>query len=375
MADAAEQIAPPPRTPKKNWAWVVGAAVLAQANALLIQKHGNEWPDAVFYFLYGIVVLMMAIAAYRYEAFHKVGGRLKEEIKSHVVSFSLICLLLLVVSCNTGVYFVGRLSHRQATIAEAALNRPPSNPAGGSTGNAPGGSGVPAAHPPIVAPTVIAQPVGPTVTVAPTVKLRSARPKKEAAEKLATPPTATAPQNPSPTPPIQAGRDAITQTMTNSPGGIQAGHDLTVIGDLPKPNRSFNPEDVKRAVAVLKKAPAGTRIYVITFPTNARPGSEISEFADQIENVFSQGGCFPYREHQVFLGSFSAVSEGGSHHGEGIGCTIPRGMNANANLAMQALNILHYPCHAPSVFTPPEDADKPAQWGLYISVGTRIEPE
>jgi hypothetical protein len=219
------------------------------------------------------------------------------------------------------------------------------------------------------------KPVVPKVTASPTVKLLSARPKKEAAQKFATPLIAPAPRNPSPIPPIQAGRDAITQTMTNSPGGIQAGHDLTVIGDLPKPNRSFNPEDVKRAVAVLKKAPTGTRIYVITFPTNARPGGEISEFADQIENVFSQGGWFPYREHAVSLGSFNSVSEGGSHHGEGIGCTIPRGMDANANLAMQALNVLHYPCHAPSVFTPPEDADKPSSWGLYISVGTRIEPE
>jgi hypothetical protein len=234
----------------------------------------------------------------------------------------------------------------------------------------------PSATVPAPSPEVTVKPAVPKVKVSPTAKLPSPRPEKEAAQKLAAPLIAApAQQNPSPTPPIQAGRDAITQTMTNSPGGIQAGHDVTVIGTLRKPHRSFNPEDVKHAVAVLKKAPMGTRIYVITFPTNAPLHGEISEFADQIENVFSQAGWFPYREHQVSLGSVSSVSERSSHHGEGIGCTTPRGMDTNANLARQALTILHYPCQADSAFTPPEDADKPSQWGLYISVGTRIEPE
>jgi hypothetical protein len=53
------------------------------------------------------------------------------------------------------------------------------------------------------------------------------------------------------------------------------------------------------------------------------PGGEISEFADQIENVFSQSGWFPYRERGVSIGSVSSVSQGGSHHGEGIGSFLP----------------------------------------------------
>jgi hypothetical protein len=201
---------------------------------------------------------------------------------------------------------------------------------------------------------------------------KPARPTKSKPEPAPASPAVSPPSSQGPTPPVAPIPGGVVQTMSDSPGGMQAGHDLTVIGALPPPVRTLNPDDVKKAVALLQANPMA-RIFLITFPTRPQVGGEISNFANQLESVFAQGGWVPYRERNVQLGSVSQVGENFSSHGEGIGCSLPQPPTPASQVAAKVMALLDYPCAHPSVFQLYGTEDN--GFALYISVGTRIKPE
>jgi hypothetical protein len=128
-------------------------------------------------------------------------------------------------------------------------------------------------------------------------------------------------------------------------------------------------------VELLKQADRGTSIFFITYPTQAKEGGEISNFEGELENVFSQGGWQPYLERNIHLGNFRSMGERSSSEGEGIGCSLPDHPTPASEVAIKALSLLHYPCTHPSVSQPQETQGQQSGFALYVSVGTRIEPE
>jgi len=174
---------------------------------------------------------------------------------------------------------------------------------------------------------------------------------------------------------IQAGHDAITQTMTNSPGGMQAGRDLTVIGKVSPPDRAILPDDEKTAVDLLRTVPMnGKMTYFIKYPTASPENSEISRFQLKLENIFARGGWTPWQDRETHLGPILYMGENGNSNGGGIGCTVAAGHEHEAAVAMQVLAILKHPCTGPSVHDF-EHSGPHGDFVIYISVGTRLARE
>jgi hypothetical protein len=166
----------------------------------------------------------------------------------------------------------------------------------------------------------------------------------------------------------------LVQTATNSPGAIQANGSVTVNGNVPPPDRILLPDNVKAAVAILKQAPPDTRIYFITYPTNASDRSEIGRFERRLEEVFWEGGRALWKNNQLQIGSSLMTVEGAVPQGGGVvGCTPPTKTTAASIWAEQALAALGYPCVRPSV-SGPEDA-RGSDFVLFVTVDGRPKPE
>lgn len=173
--------------------------------------------------------------------------------------------------------------------------------------------------------------------------------------------------------PTNAGTNAPSQIMTNSPGAVQAGGNVTLLGERPPPDRILVPEDVVAAVAILKQAVPGSAVFFITFPTNARENGEIVRFLTELENVFAKAGWIPYRERNLQIGSVTTMESSGATHGEGIGCSAPRNPTPATTLAIRALAALHAPCTNHAVVGPEDfPQSTPSPFALYVSVGTRV---
>jgi hypothetical protein len=164
---------------------------------------------------------------------------------------------------------------------------------------------------------------------------------------------------------------AVTQTMTNSPGGMQAGHDLTVIGNIPAPDRVLLPNDENTAIDLLKTVAPRGMVYFIKIPTDSPENSEISRFQRILENVFARGGWDRWPDRETHFGSFTTMDETYTSHGEGIGCTPAKGHEKEAAVAMKALEILKYPCRGRSA-NDFESYPRHGDFVIYISVGTRL---
>jgi hypothetical protein len=165
------------------------------------------------------------------------------------------------------------------------------------------------------------------------------------------------------------GNSQTTQTMTNSPGGMQAGRDLYAIGKMPTPERIINPDDIKSAGDILSSGSG--RIEIITFPTDVAPNSEIGKFAEKLEYALYQRGWTVYRDRETHIGSFNERIDMpyGPH---GVGCATSRPPSEASSIAMKALSALKYHCAGPSVIN---DFENAGHFDLYITVGTRIVPE
>jgi hypothetical protein len=87
------------------------------ATALWVQKHGAETPDSIIVCLFVAGAIPLLIAAIRYERFLKAGGKLKQQIATHPLSFILLCFLLLIVSSSIVVTLV---QHFHAHVAATA---------------------------------------------------------------------------------------------------------------------------------------------------------------------------------------------------------------------------------------------------------------
>ena len=92
--------------------------------AIWVQKYGASIPDPLIGFLFAAGAIPALIAAIRYERFIKAGGRIKHQIGEHPISFALLCLMLLVVSCSTATTFI-RHSRQQARASQGQPEQKP----------------------------------------------------------------------------------------------------------------------------------------------------------------------------------------------------------------------------------------------------------
>src|SRR5438034_10826644 len=80
---------------------------------------------------------------------------------------------------------------------------------------------------------------------------------------------------------MKSKKPSINQTMTNSPGGMQAGRDL-IVSQGAKPRR-LTPEQKRTLLEMLRDAPKG-EIMVLC---NAFAGTEPCDFANEIVSVLN----------------------------------------------------------------------------------------
>jgi hypothetical protein len=330
----------------------MGCVTLNFALDLAINKWGGHLPDWAIVTLLILPLIPFGVWAFLHERNVLSREWVFSKFHSHPISILVIACIFLWIVCNQTSRIVARFQSSPISNSEKLLE-----------GKPPKASLAPSQK----SPSLASEPLA----------LRTIKPTPQSPKKLK--PVATS-QAPAPNPPVsQAGNDnqQVVQTMTNSPGGMQAGRDLTVFGPIPTPSRTLNPDDVNRAVALLKQAKNGPRITFITNPTNAPERGEISNFTYQLENVFSKGGWAVVRERNVQWGSFIGAVDGSSWSGEGIGCSSPSNPTPESQLAVKALSILHYPCTHPSILN---ETDTPAGWvgpkfALYVTVGKRIDSE
>ncbi|NYF91897.1 hypothetical protein HDF08_004016 [Edaphobacter lichenicola] len=297
-------------------------------------------------------------------------GRLRSLWQVHPISYSIIALIALVFFWTSGSLLIAKLRTPSKSQISAQSLEPMAKPVN------------PAPVPAVIPQTVAIKPVAPDVTVSPKVKLTP-----RSKEQKTDPPVTRNPQpapptenlSPAPTPMQQPsnvgciGGSGNACVGTNQPGGVVIG----TLGSVPPPDRTLSPDNVTKAVDLLKRAGSETRIFFITFPTQASDDGEIGKFTLTLENVFNKAGWNPYRERNVQLGQFRSISERSSSEGEGIGCSLPDPPTRESQLAMQALSLLGYPCTHPSVYQPFANPGQQSNFGfaLYVSVGTRIKPE
>lgn len=165
------------------------------------------------------------------------------------------------------------------------------------------------------------------------------------------------------------GNQQTVQTMSNSPGGIQAGGNLTVNGPLPTPARILLPEDIEAARSILSTSKG--RIEIISFPTQVPPNSEIDKFTDALSYALSQANWSVYRERFTSIGSFNGRTDMpyGPH---GVGCSITDPNSDEARAALLALAKLKLHCAGQSAIFSHGETNPLT---LYITVGTRIVTE
>jgi len=301
--------------------------------SVILNRYSSTMPVLMIAGICAIPIVLLLFVAWRHEKQH---GWIKEKFLRHSVSYSLLGLIFL-------PFFLYSTEILYLRLKEVLI---PSSRA--TTQTAP-----PTAKP---EPAPASQNTPPPLSKLQVPIATPKHPKKND-KSTASPPSLT--PAPNPAPPVQ---QIPQQTMTNSPGGMQAGHDLTVFGPLPPPARVLNPDDVKEAVGLLKQVKDGS-IFFITYPTQVPDHGEISSFTDKLEDVFSEAGWMTYRERNNYLG-FSTVGGGG------IGCSTPQKMTPASELAIKALLILHYPCTHPSIFSD-VDIGGPSNYALFVTVGTR----
>jgi len=115
MLDNSENHGITPRgakPPRGNLWFLLGSPLLGLANNIFIQKHGDSIPDGVVYFIYIIAALFLLIGLVRIERFVKAGGRMRQLIVDHKLSFGFVSLLLVVFLGNIAVSHLTGLDHK-----------------------------------------------------------------------------------------------------------------------------------------------------------------------------------------------------------------------------------------------------------------------
>ncbi len=170
------------------------------------------------------------------------------------------------------------------------------------------------------------------------------------------------------------------QIMTESPGGMQAEGNLTVIGKLDPPNRVLTASGIEATKGILKTLPPSAKIRFAVIGNSA----EITSFANQVIGLFPETNTLfidrPSRD------SISAINETVSH-GEGISCQTPDREHPSqiAQTVKRILSASEFPCtEGPANFSPsgivvhgksyPVDRSD-VMPDIYIAIGTRFLPE
>lgn len=109
----------PSPSPPRNWSLILGSVLMENAAAIWIQKYGAQTPDWAIVLLFFIGAIPLLIASLRYERFIKAGGKAKQQIKDHPLSFALLCLLLLIIFCNPAIVIISRL--RPSTTSQSSM--------------------------------------------------------------------------------------------------------------------------------------------------------------------------------------------------------------------------------------------------------------
>jgi hypothetical protein len=309
-----------------------------------MREWGGHWPHWAIVIGLIVPLIPFGVGLFLCERTFLSRGWLMSKFRLHPISTSAIICILLWIACSQALRILARSHSSPERQSEKLSEQKPSYLPEVTTSVNPSSASTPHA-------------------------LSTIKPTTQSPKKLKPIATTQAPAtNPSLS---QEGNDnqQIVQTMTNSPGGMQAGRDITVFGPIPKPSRTLNPDDVNRAVALLSQAKNEPSIIFITYPTNAREGGEISTFTHQLQNVFIKAGWMAVQERNLQIGLFVGRTDG-------IGCSSPSNPTPESQLAMKALSILHYPCTHPSIFDEADEVgNSPVVNALYVTVGTRIVSE
>jgi hypothetical protein len=167
----------------------------------------------------------------------------------------------------------------------------------------------------------------------------------------------------------RAGAIANVQTMTDSPGGIQAGGDVNITGRALPPPRFITQSKFATAVSILKTAPAGSKVSFII----VGGGNEITAITKQIQGLFTAARD----KWEIIPGSFigslnmSVITDSGveAHHGEGINCTFGSSETLAYHIGVRAMEAAGIQCGSQHFTADNSTAD------ISIMIGTRIVPE
>lgn len=170
---------------------------------------------------------------------------------------------------------------------------------------------------------------------------------------------------------IGAGANAGTQVTqsTNAPcSGNSVGGNVDnsgcQVGTVPPPNRVIEATSREAAVALLKTAPTGSKVYFVVIGG----GQEIGDFEQSLESIFTDGGWAI--SGRSFIGQASSVIATGNgvihSGGEGFNCEA---QTAAGQTARKALKAAGYPCGDGPIAGREGNAD------IYVRVGSRIAPQ
>jgi hypothetical protein len=123
----SSKLRPEIEPPKGNLWFFGGSSVLALANNLYIQKHGNDVSDVLIYGVYVFAFLVLLVGVVRLERFREAGGRIKEYARKHPVSLGMVALLLLIVFYSTTATLMSRFRSQSNSVkvAEQPQEKPP----------------------------------------------------------------------------------------------------------------------------------------------------------------------------------------------------------------------------------------------------------
>lgn len=161
----------------------------------------------------------------------------------------------------------------------------------------------------------------------------------------------------------------LSQVMIGSPGGMQAGRDLTVIGNIPHPPRSVDESRLKSATDILKTAPPASKVAILQLGAS----QEISDLVSQLGDLFSTANEKWTIQPLSMMGSQSVAGLPNASI-NGVTCEYFPARNAAYEAAVNALRSVGIQCGESRAIIGAEiglarDVD------VLIKVQTRIAPE
>ena len=114
-----------PVPPAKNWWLIAGSVLMELATAIWVQKHGTGVPDWVMVLIFLVGAIPALVAAFRFERFMRAGGKVREQIEVHPISFGILCACVLVIVVSIAGTFLKRSPQFPLKNPAVTLASPP----------------------------------------------------------------------------------------------------------------------------------------------------------------------------------------------------------------------------------------------------------